>query len=165
LRRDRRDVNRIDAAGALDDRDSADRFAFGERGEPFRVELFGAAEFERAGRKHGREQERPRHRSVAALLENHRHVEHPESRAAEFLGNDEPAPSELRDLGVEFARIAVVGGHYFAHERASAFVAEKRARAFLELLLFFAESEIHDYSLQIWRRGTLTLARGAAVCL
>jgi hypothetical protein len=67
-------------------------------------------------------------------------------RAAELLGHDQPGPSEPGDLAVELARHPVVFRHRFAHQRGRAFVAQEIARAFLELALLVAQSEIHFVS-------------------
>jgi hypothetical protein len=97
-------------------------------------------------REHRRKQERSGQRRIAAFLEQHAHVEHPESGAAEFLRNDQSVPSEVGDLPIEVIRHPDVIGHDLSHMRCRTFPRKEIARAVLELLLFFGESEIHFFN-------------------
>src|SRR2546426_842748 len=104
----------------------------------------GLADREAAEQRGG--EERPGHHHPAHLFHQHREVDEPEARAAEFLSVDQAQPPLLGQLGPELVGHARGLFHPGPHERRGALVLEELPRGGAEQLLLRAEAEIHGAS-------------------
>src|SRR6185312_4838069 len=136
--------------GAVDRRaESADRLPAGEARQPARLLLGGPVLLDQ-GRRHRAGQERDGRERAAELLAEDRELDLAEALAAVLLGDRDPGPAELAELGPEGV-VVRPGLGVLAHLRGARASRQQLAGGALDLALVVGQAEVHQTA--TFRRG------------